>query len=81
MRPINQIAADILDNWDKPYFGAVPYIKAMQSLDKITDNYYDDPATSIVNYFLANATTWRGEKARQIKSELKNLTNVETKRA
>ena len=73
MRPIFEIAADIKDDWRKPYFGAVPYIEAMCVLDKPTDWYYDDPATSIINYFLANATTWRGEKARQIKLELKNL--------
>ena len=48
------------------------------SLEKITDNYYLDSAESVVRYFLANAGTWRGEVARRIKAELKEmLKNVE----
>jgi hypothetical protein len=35
-----------------------------------------DSAKSIVLYFLANANTWRGEKARAIKVELKKIAGV-----
>jgi hypothetical protein len=45
----------------------------MGSLDEITDNYGQDSAESIVLYFLSNATTWRGETARRIKTELKGF--------
>lgn len=31
-RPIKEIASDILKDWKKPYFGAVPYIEAMMKL-------------------------------------------------
>lgn len=73
-RPIHTIASEILQDWKRPYFGAVPYLSAMQSLDSIDDSYGYDDARSIVLYFLSNATTWRGAKAREIKAELKALT-------
>jgi hypothetical protein len=72
-RPLSVIAADIQSHWAKPYFGAVPYLDAMRSLDAITDSYYEDSADSIVRYFLANAATWRGDDARRIKAELKGM--------
>ena len=65
-----QIADTISHNWPKPYFGAPPYIEAMKSMDKITDNYYEDPGPEIVARFLGNASTWRGETARAVKKEL-----------
>lgn len=72
-RPIRQIAVDIRLSWPKPYFGAVPYIEAMQTIDSINDRYYYDSAENIVRYFLANAGTWRGDKAREIKAELNSI--------
>lgn len=73
LRPIYLIAQEIRRDWANPYFGAVPYIKAMHSLNKISDDYGADSGKSIVLYFLANANTWRGEKARAIKKELKEM--------
>ena len=72
-RPISNIARDIRNNWPKPYFGAVPYLDAMRSLDRITDPYFADTGESVVRYFLANANTWRGDKACEIKAELKEI--------
>lgn len=72
-RPLNEIAAEIRKYWESPYFGAVPYIDAMRQLYSIKDKYYADDAESIVRYFLANSQTWRGEHARRIKSELKEI--------
>lgn len=72
-RPLNQIAQEIAQDWKKPYFGAVPYLQAMYSLNSISDTYGYDDARSIVMYFLANANTWRGETARRIKKELNAL--------
>ena len=72
-RPLHEIAAEIKKDWQKVYFGAVPYLNAMRSLDKISDDYYQDSADSIVRYFLANAGTWRGDTARRVKAELKEL--------
>lgn len=72
-RPIYEIAQDIQLNWHNPYFGAKPYLEAMFCLDKPTDTYGYESATTIINYFLCNASTWKGETAKQIKKELKNL--------
>ena len=74
-RTIGAIARDIKADWKKPYFGAVPYLNAMQGLQSIDDKYGFDDARGIVLYFLSNATAWRGEKARAIKAELKGLLN------
>lgn len=73
VRPIHEIAREISSDWKKPYFGAVPYIHAMRQLNKPQDQYGMESAKDIVTYFLANATTWRGETARRIKKELKEL--------
>ncbi len=72
-RPLYEIAKEITGDWKKPYFGAVPYIRAMSSMMSITDDYGADPGKEIVLYFLANANTWRGAKAREIKKELNLL--------
>ena len=72
-RKIQEIASEILQDWKKPYFGAVPYIEAMLKLNTIHDHYLFDTAESIVIYFLANATTWRGETAKRIKAELREM--------
>ena len=53
MRNLNFIANEILVMWEKPYFGAVPYIHAMRELNDITDSYGWDDGRSIVTYFLA----------------------------
>lgn len=72
-RPLYIIAADIKADWQKVNYAAVPYLEAMQQLNSIDDNFILDSARSIVRYFLSNATTWRGEKAREIKAELKAM--------
>lgn len=71
MRTISQITTDIRADWKKVYFGAVPYLEAMATLNNINDDYGCDSGRSIVMYFLSNATSWRGDKARAIKAELK----------
>ena len=73
MRPIYEIASDIRKDWKpvSPY--AAPYLDAMDSLDKITDVFIFDSASSIIAYFLSNATTWKGENARRIKQELRDM--------
>lgn len=73
VRPLSTIAQEIRKDWKKPYFGAVPYLNAMSTMNKITDNYYFDSGKSIVLYFLANAGTWRGDVAKRIKVELKAM--------
>ncbi|MEN5232434.1 hypothetical protein [Sphingobacterium faecium] len=67
------IAAIVRKNWQKIYFGAEPYLKAMTSLNSIHDQYLEDSAKSIITYFLANAQTWRGPVARAVKAKLNSL--------
>lgn len=73
MRTLSTIAYEISKDWKKPYFGAVPYIQAMSTLGDIKQPYGYDSGESIVRYFLSNATSWRGDTARRIKSELKEM--------
>ena len=75
-RPLYEIAADIRKYWKNIYFGAVPYRDAMSELTSIDDKYYADSGKSIVLYFLANASTWRGPDAKRIKAELKKMAGV-----
>jgi hypothetical protein len=73
-RPLYEIAKEIRSDWgSKIYFGAKPYLGAMLTLDKITDKYMCDDAKTIVLYFLANANTWRGDVARRVNAELKEM--------
>lgn len=72
-RPLWAISKDIRANWKNPYFGAVPYIDALSQLDNVGDKFGFDDAKSLIMYFLANASTWRGDDAKRIKSELKAI--------
>ena len=72
-RSISTIAGEITWDWKNPYFGAKPYIEARYDLNSINDKYFADDARSVVLYFLANAQTWRGDKAKTIKAELKEM--------
>lgn len=72
-RPLYVIARDIREHWLKVNYAAVPYLKSMAELDKITDSDYQDSAESVVRYFLSNASTWRGEHAKRIKAELREM--------
>jgi hypothetical protein len=76
-KSIATIANMILKDWRKQksgvYFGAKPYLQAMLSMNTIDDNYGQESGRSIINYFLANAGTWRGEEAKRIKLHLKKL--------
>lgn len=68
---IGGLAAMIDRDWGNVNFAARPYLDAMYSLGSIDDSYGLDSGRSVVSYFLANATSWRGETARAVKAELK----------
>ena len=75
-RPLYEIAREIRKTWTKVSPYAEPYLEAMESLNSINDNYYYDSGKSIVLYFLSNASTWRGDDARRIKAELKEMAGL-----
>jgi hypothetical protein len=39
-RPLHIIAAEIKTDWKNVYFGAVPYLDAMATLDSVHQSYY-----------------------------------------
>lgn len=72
-RSIRSIALDIRKEWAKVNYAAKPYLDAMLELDSINDKYGFDNARSIILYFLSNASSFRGERAKALKAELKAL--------
>lgn len=75
-RSLSRIGWEICRLWKNPYFGAVPYIEALKQIDDVHDFYGDERGSSMVNYFLANAGTWKGDDAKRIKAELKEALKV-----
>lgn len=67
---IEGLARLVRKDWVKVNYGAKPYLDAMMSMTNINDAYGFDSGSSIVCYFLSNATTWRGEVAKAVKLEL-----------
>lgn len=74
--PLWRIADAIRADWERPYFGAEPYIDALSSLDQITDSYGCDSGREIVLYLLSNLTTWRGPVARDTKAQLRTIAGL-----
>jgi hypothetical protein len=72
-RKIFQIANDIIEHWPNVHYAAKPYLDAMQQLTTMQDSYGEDSARTVITYFLANAASFRGEDARRLKAELKEL--------
>lgn len=66
-----ELAGIIARDWPEPFFGAVPYLRAMRCLSSVDEHYGQDSGRMIVVYFLSNARTWKGETARAVKAELK----------
>jgi hypothetical protein len=79
MRPLFEIADEARRDWQSqrkdskvPVYADV-YLRPMQTLNSINDMYHLDSAETVVRYFLANASTWKGEVARRIKEELNDM--------
>lgn len=73
-RPLHEIGAEMATDWAaKPsgiYFGAVPYLQALQTMSWMTDKFGEDDAYTVVMYLLSNAKYYRGPVAKRIKAEL-----------
>lgn len=77
MRPIYLIAREIESDWKNVWFGARPYLDAMHTMSKMDDGYLfsgRNASASVLDGFRSNAQTWKGETARRIKLELKEMT-------
>lgn len=76
---LRSIARVVYADWTNMYFGAVPYVAAMEQLISAFDpkeKYGVEDAKLIVLYFLSNAKTWRGPVAQVVKQILKEKMGV-----
>jgi hypothetical protein len=72
-RPLSQIAIEIAVDWTAIHGAAQPYIDAMNELRLATDRFGLETGSDMIQGFLNNAQTWRGEVARRIKGELQAI--------
>lgn len=72
-KPLYLYAREIEADWKSISVHAKPYVDAMHLLNSINDTYGYDDARDIVLRFLGNASGWRGEKAKAVKQELKEM--------
>ena len=70
---VSEVAHAIAKDWQNisPY--AKDYLEAMKDIQDINGSYYADSAKSVVMYFLANASSYRGDNARAYKALLKDM--------
>ena len=82
-RTFSEIAWEVWNLWNAKYGKGLPwslkcarpYLEAMfecNTTDKDTQ-YYAETVKSVVLYFLANITNWRGDDAKRIKAELREM--------
>lgn len=76
MQSISTIAREISRDWKNINYAAKPYLEAMRSLDSASDSFGYDSAKSVVSYFLANASGYRGDAAKAHKAALKAIVGV-----
>lgn len=72
-RPIYEIADEIRRDWKDVNFAARPYLDAMRYLSDPKDMYGAEQGRWIVAYFLENSKQWKGDKAKEIKAELRAM--------
>lgn len=82
-RTFSVIAVEVLHLWKTKYGKdlpwslkcALPYLEAMLECGTTNKDeaYYAETVESVVIYFLANITNWRGDDAKRIKAELKSM--------
>ena len=73
---ISAIAREISKEWKNVNYAAKPYLDAMFYLNSINDTYGADDAKSIILYFLGNAQSFRGTRAKELKAELKKIAGI-----
>jgi hypothetical protein len=70
---VSEIAHAIAKDWTNVSPYAADYLNAMKEIRSVNDNYYADSAKSVILYFLANASSYRGDNARAYKALLKDM--------
>jgi hypothetical protein len=69
--PWRQLISLIRKDWKNVYFGAEPYLQALESMSSERSNYMFESGQVMILYFLSNASTWKGPVAKAVKAELK----------
>lgn len=74
-RTFSEIVKEIRTLWSKPYFGAIPYLEALGTINSSDKDapYLFETAEDLVPYLLSNMTSFRGADAKRIKAELKEM--------
>jgi hypothetical protein len=76
-RPLYEIMKDIREDYaaqGKPVHPwAAPYVDSLSNLTHMSDVDIAETGYQMVPYLLNNLKTWRGEKAREIKAELRAM--------
>lgn len=81
-RTLAEIATEIVRDYEvkgKPvYYAAAPYVQAMRLMptSSLGGKFYEDDAEGLVIRLLGNLSTWRGETATRVKTELKAAVNA-----
>jgi hypothetical protein len=76
MKPLNQLAAEILVDWKESPSSAfyriqsMPYVEAMLTMRTCEDRYGLEWGDMVVARALNALHQWRGETARKVKAEL-----------
>ena len=83
-RKLYEIAADIRADYaskGKPVHPwAKPYVDAMATLSEMTDMYGLDSGDYCMRYALSNLSSWRGDKAREVKAEMREMLGLKPTR-
>lgn len=75
-RTLDEIARDIHTGFKNSagYYAAEPYVDALYGLHQtdLSGHYYEDTVATVVLYLVENLGGWRGDKAREVKAELRS---------
>jgi len=76
MRTLREIALEIASDWKGiKHAGARDALECMKEMEKITERFGTDPnGYSVISSFLSCSAGWRGEVARRVKRELREIT-------
>jgi len=73
-RRVRSIAAEIEADWPKISPNARPHLDLLHKLDDVHDTAANGQSgRAVVSFFLANASTYKGVKAQELKAELRTM--------
>jgi len=75
-RPLFEIAREIRREWKDIPRPAEVHLEAFDNARSIDEMFIHDTVKSEVCYFLSNVQTWRGDKATELKNELRVMVGL-----